>query len=208
MARQRRDDEGLCVAICILTIMQDAPPLWILAASAPWRLRAIAASVRHRGVCAPSRRPFSVAASVLRRGVRSPSRRLCSVAASCPSISTNRFERARHARHQERRRPLRREPRCSRSGRVGGRVLVAQCRVSQPLKDTDDGFVDLSSRTRADTLSFSVVLVHETSEIKKTRAGAAFGSDHYRSAFESATGALPGTCNFGTTDVYTKIGPT
>jgi hypothetical protein len=142
-------------------------------ASAPWRLRAIAASVRHRGVCAPSRRPFSVAASVLhrgvcapsrrpfsvaasvlRRGVRSPSRRLCSVAASCPSISTNRFERARHARHQERRRPLRREPRCSRSGRVGGRVLVAQCRVSQPLKDTDDGFVNLSSRTRADTLSF------------------------------------------------------
>ena len=73
---------------------------------------------------------------------------------------------------------------------------------------TDDGFVDLSSRTRADTLSFSVVLVHETSEIKTTRAGAAFGSDHYRSAFESATGALPGTCNFGTTDVYTTIGPT
>ena len=107
------------------------------------------ASARHRGVCAPSRRLCSVATSVLRRGVRSPSRRLCSVAASCPSISTNRFERARHARHQERRRPLRREPRCSRSGRVGGRVLVAQCRVSQPLKDTDDGFVDLSSRTRA-----------------------------------------------------------
>ena len=177
---------------------------------APSRRLCSVATVR-----SPSRRPFSVAgvrspsrASVLRRGVRSPSRRLCSVAASCPSISTNRFERARHARHQERRRPLRREPRCSRSGRVGGRVLVAQCRVSQPLKDTDDGFVDLSSRTRADTLSFSVVLVHETSEIKTTRAGAAFGSDHYRSAFESATGALPGTCNFGTTDVYTKIGPT
>jgi hypothetical protein len=208
--------------------MQDAPPLWILAASAPWRrlraiaasvlrhdvrsrsrrLRAIAASVLRRDARSPSRRPFSVAASVLRRGVCAPSRRLCSVAASCPSISTNRFERARHARHQERRRPLRREPRCSRSGRVGGRVQVAQCRVSQPLKDTDDGFVDLSSRTRADTLSFSVVLVHETSEIEKTRAGAAFGSDHYRSAFESATGALPGTCNFGTTDVYTKIGPT
>src|SRR5580692_13075125 len=172
------------------------------------RLCAIAASVLRHDVRSPSRRLCSVATSVLRRGVRAPSRRLCSVAASCPSISTNRFERARHARHQERRRPLRREPRCSRSGRVGGRVLVAQCRVSQPLKDTDDGFVDLSSRTRADTLSFSVVLVHETSEIEKTRAGAAFGSDHYRSAFESATGALPGTCNFGTTDVYTNFGPT
>ena len=172
------------------------------------RLCAIAASVLRHDVRSPSRRPFSIAASVLRRDVRSPSRRPFSVATSCPSISRNHFERARHVRHQERRRPLRREPRCSRSGRVGGRVLVAQCRVSQPLKDTDDGFVDLSSRTRADTLSFSVVLVHETSEIKKTRAGAAFGSDHYRSAFESATGALPGTCNFGTTDVYTKIGPT
>jgi hypothetical protein len=172
------------------------------------RLCAIAASVLRHDVRSPSRRPFSIAASVLRRDVRSPSRRPFSVATSCPSISRNHFERARHVRHQERRRPLRREPRCSRSGRVGGRVLVAQCRVSQPLKDTDDGFVDLSSRTRADTLSFSVVLVHETSEIEKTRAGAAFGSDHYRSAFESATGALPGTCNFGTTDVYTNFGPT
>jgi hypothetical protein len=42
----------------------------------------------------------------------------------------------------------------------------------------------------------------------KERARAAFGSDHCRSAFESATGALPATCNFGTTDVYTEIGPT
>jgi len=47
---------------------------------------------------------------------------------------------------------------------------------------------------------------NETQKSKK-RARAAFGSDHYRSAFESATGALPISCNFGTTDVYTKLGP-